>query len=89
MRNSATQNPSNKVGRNSGAGPGGVSRIVPTQQEARRGLEPLQVRGGRSWLRPLGMGLSALALLGMAGYAARQRQRKHSFRSRLEDLVRW
>jgi hypothetical protein len=90
MRYTETQNPRNKVGRNSGAGPAGISEIVPTPQEAARGLEPMSV-GGRRWSRPLGMGLGALALAGagVAGYLGWQRTRKPTLRSRLERMVPW
>jgi hypothetical protein len=88
MRYTEKQNPRNKVGRNSGAGPAGISEIVPTAEEARRGLEPLRV-GGRRWTRPLRMGLGALALAGagVAGYVARQRMRKPTLRTRLERMI--
>lgn len=92
MRYSADQNPSNLVGRNSGWGPGGVSQVVPTQREAERGLEPIRLgsEGGRKWLRPLNMGLGALALVGAGalGYVVRQRRQPHGLRGRVERLVK-
>lgn len=91
-KNTANQNPGNKVARNSGWGPGGVDEIVPTREEARHGLERMQRPGARrGWMRPMGMGLGALALLGagVAGLVVRQRRQKRSLRGRLEDMVGW
>lgn len=85
MANSATQNPANKVGRNSGAGAGGVTEVVPSEAEARRGLEPIRThmtpgRSGGIWA-----GLGAATLLG-AGVAAFVTRRLRQPRSRLDRL---
>lgn len=91
MRYSPEQNPSNLVGRNSGAGPGGVTQVVPTAREAERGLKPIRLEeGGRRWMRPLGMGLGALALVGAGalGYVMRQRRQPSGLRGRMEKLVK-
>jgi hypothetical protein len=91
MPNSATQNPANKVGRNSGAGAGGVSEVVPTEAEARRGLTSnFPTTGGSG-----GSGVGSLARLGVvgavgAGLAAlitRHLRRPKSRLDRLRDYV--
>lgn len=88
-RNDATQNPSNKVGRNSGAGPDGVSRIAVTAREAARGLEPLRTDGGSRWVRPLGLGLGAIAAAGagVAALAWKRSRRPRGLAARLGRLV--
>lgn len=88
-RNSADQNPSNKVGRHSGAGPGGVSRIVPTAAEARRGLQPIELGRGRRWGGGLALGLGALALAGaaVAALVAQRARQPRGLRPRIERLV--
>jgi len=91
MSNSATQNPSNKVGRNSGAGAGGVSEVVPSAAEARRGLEPVQSQATLSSPTPSGSSgggfgkLGVVTLLG-AGIAALVTRRVRQPRSRLDRL---
>jgi hypothetical protein len=85
MANSATQNPANKVGRNSGAGAGGVSEMVPSEAEHRRGLEPIRThqspgRSGGMWA-----GLGAVTVIG-AGVAAFVTRRLRQPRSRLDRL---
>lgn len=88
MPNTALQNPSNKVGRNSGAGPAGLSAINPTEAEARRGLEPISTEHSSGWMRSLGLGLGALAVLGAgwAAYGMQQRQRR-SLRGRVQRMI--
>lgn len=89
-RNDALQNPDNKVGRNSGAGPDGVSRIARTAREAARGLEPLRTGGGtRRWVRPLGLGLGAIAAAGagVAALAWKRSRRPRGLAARLASLV--
>lgn len=68
MANSAAQNPADKVGRNSGAGPQGVSEIAPTAQEAARGVRPVTRGAPPADSNRLVAGLSAVAVLG-AGVA--------------------
>jgi len=87
MRYSATQNPANKVGRNSGAGPAGVSEIVPTAQEAANGLQPLAVRPHRRWTRPLALGVSALALVGAGALAVQKRRQQRTLRGRVQHFL--
>lgn len=87
MANSATQNPANKIGRNSGAGAAGISEIEPTRAEAARGLEPLgRERGG--WARRIGMGFGAIALLGSASaYLWKRVRQPKGFRDRIARKV--
>jgi hypothetical protein len=93
MRYTADQNPSNRVGRNSGAGPGGISRVTPTAAERARGLEPidLDARPAGGW-KGVGIGLGAVALIG-AGIAAAalqsRRRYRRSWRGRLQGIVGW
>jgi hypothetical protein len=96
MRYSAEHGASNRVGRNSGAGPGGVSRMVPTERERERGLEPLDLDApvrGRPGLLRLGLGLGALAVAAGAGVAAyaiqNERRRRRSMSGRLQRMVGW
>lgn len=89
MANSYSQNPRNKVGRNSGAGPGGLSQVVPTQREAERGLQPITLDDdGAGWMARLGLGLGVVGLVsaGAAVFLA-QRARQRTLRGRLERLV--
>lgn len=88
MANSATQNPTNKVGRNSGGGDGGVSRMVPSEAEARRGVQPI---GGSAHAAPAGRSGGMMATLGAvtlagAGVAALVTRRLRRPTSRLERL---
>lgn len=88
-KNTANQNPANKVGRYSGAGEAGISQIVPTDREAQRGLQPLRISESDRWGGSYALGLGALALLG-AGVAVllvqRARQPK-GIRPRIERMV--
>jgi hypothetical protein len=87
MANSATQNPSNKVGRNSGAGAGGISEIVPSEREAQQGLQPLRTshyeEPSRSYL-----GLGTVAVLG-AGVATFVMRRLRQPQSRIDRVRSW
>ncbi len=85
-RNTATQNPNNKVGRNSGAGPDGISRIAATAPASARGLVAPGVRRGRRWVRPLGLGLVA-AGVGAAAYAWSRGSRPADLGARLSRLM--
>jgi hypothetical protein len=88
MANGATQNPANKVGRNSGAGPTGISAFQPTAAEAARGLEPMgQNRTG--WTGRLGMGFGAIALVGSASaYLWKRVRQPKGFRARIKRMIR-
>lgn len=88
-RNTANQNPGNKVGRYSGAGAAGVSEIVPTEREALRGLQPIRISEGGRWGTGLALGLGALALLGagVAAYLAQRSRQPKGLRPRLERMV--
>jgi hypothetical protein len=89
MANSATQNPANKVGRNSGAGAGGVSEIVPTEAEARRGVHPVGgvEEGGRSGGTLARLGAVTLAGAGLAALVTRRLRRPRSRLDRLRGYV--
>lgn len=92
MSYSAQQNANNHVGRNSGAGPDGVTRLVPTEREAARGLKPMSIGHDHDhgWRRlGIGAGASALALLGVgaAWYRSRQRPTPRGVRARLTHLI--
>ncbi|HET8655744.1 MAG TPA: hypothetical protein VFL93_09545 [Longimicrobiaceae bacterium] len=91
MPNSVQQNPMNKVGRNSGAGRTGVSRLVPTPREAARGVREMDLddSGTSGWVGRLGVGLGVASALGagIAVLAARRARRRRSLRSRLERFV--
>jgi len=90
MAYTAEQNANNRVGRNSGAGPDGITRLVPTEAEAARGLEPISIGDHRGWGRlgvGIGAGASALALLGAGAAWYRARHRPHGVRARLSHLV--
>jgi hypothetical protein len=66
MANDAKQNPANKWGRYSGGGPAGVSEVIPSEAEARRGLEPFSLGGDES-ARALALGMTALLGAVVAG----------------------
>jgi hypothetical protein len=88
--NSAKQNPRNLVGRNSGGGPDGVTRMVPTEREAERGVEPIDISGA-GWLRPLALGLGAALVVGASVTAlAMQRAREQrKLRHRVGRMINW
>lgn len=75
MPNDASQNPANRWARHSGAGPGGISEVVPTEAEARRGLQPFSLDEGGQAGRMLALAVTAAVaaiLAGAAVYRARQ-----------------
>lgn len=75
MPNDATQNPTNRWARNSGVGTAGISSVVPTGAEARRGLEPFSIDGGGGMGRGIALGLVAVLGALMAGaFVWRSRQ---------------
>jgi hypothetical protein len=88
MTNSATQNPANKVGRNSGAGAAGISELVPSEAESRRGLEPLRTGDTNGSSSGRFFGLGAVALLG-GGIASLLVRKLRAPRSRVERLKNW
>lgn len=61
MTNDATQNPANRSARYSGAGTGGISQVIPTEAESRRGLRPFSLDDSASGARPIALGLTAVA----------------------------
>jgi hypothetical protein len=87
-KNTAAQNPRNKVGRYSGAGEAGISEIVPTDAESRRGLRPMSTSEAR-WGGGLALGLGALALIGagLATLLAQRARKPKGLRPRLERMV--
>lgn len=87
MANGATQNPTNKVGRNSGVGPAGISEIQPTTAEAARGLAPIGRNSG-GWARRFGIGFGAIALLGSgSAYIWKRVRQPKGFRERMARMV--
>ena len=90
MKNTIARNPRNKVGRNSGAGRGGVDMYLPTAAEARRGLRPFE-EPESPWPVRIGIGIGFLGMVGggIVALAMRRAERKRSMRGRLERLVPW
>lgn len=89
--NTAEQNPSNKVGRNSGAGPGGVTEMIPTAREARRGVRPIDLDHNGRRFGPLALGVGAALVVG-AGVTALAIQRdreQRTLRHRVKEAVGW
>jgi len=84
MSNSATQNPANKVGRNSGDGPVGVSEAVPSAAEAARGVQAIGGTPPAGRKRTAG----AVALLG-TGLAVWLARRARKPQGRVERLRAW
>jgi hypothetical protein len=77
MPNDATQNPTNRWARNSGAGTGGVSQVIPTRAEAGRGLQPFSLDETGDAARAIGLGLAmalGAILAGAVVWRARQPQ---------------
>jgi hypothetical protein len=83
MANDARQNPSNKWGRYSGGGPAGVSEVIPTEAEARRGLQPFSTGGGEPVPRTLALGLTALVGALLAGAAVWRARQPKDLRTRM------
>lgn len=88
--NSAKQNPRNLVGRNSGAGPDGVTRMTPSDREAERGLQPIDI-SGPGWLRPLTLGLGAALLVGasVTALAMQRARQERTLRHRIGRMIDW
>lgn len=77
MANDATQNPANRWARNSGFGPGGISTIVPSAAEERRGLQQLSLDRPSAPGRTVALGLVAAVAAAVASaivHRARQPQ---------------
>ena len=91
MPNLVNQNPRNKAGRNSGAGPGGVTAWTPSRAEAQQGLRRYQMDAPSTWPIRIGLAVGVLALLGsgVMALALRRAERKRSVRGRLESIVNW
>jgi hypothetical protein len=92
MKNSVNQNPANKVGRNSGGGPTGVDRYIPTQREAAHGLQEHEgATGGRIWRGwSAALGFVAAAAAGTSYYIFRERQQKRTgWRGKLRGVIPW
>jgi hypothetical protein len=91
MPNSATQNPANKVGRNSGAGEGGISETVPTQAEAQRGVQPISTgyrpEVGRSGGTAARLGVATLLGAGIAAFVTRRLRKPKSWTDRVRSAI--
>jgi hypothetical protein len=88
MDNTTIQNPANRVGRNSGAGPGGVSEVIPTEAEARRGLEPFSIDSHPDRVRRMvGIGVAAAAGVGIAVLATLRLRRPKTVGNRIQELL--
>jgi hypothetical protein len=90
MKNTIARNPRNKVGRNSGAGRGGLDMYVPTPEESKRGLRPFE-EPTSPWPMRIGVGIGFLGMVsgGIVALAMRRAERKRTVRGRLEKLVPW
>jgi hypothetical protein len=88
--NSAKQNPRNLVGRNSGGGPDGVTRMIPSDREARRGLRPIEISGS-GWLRPFTLGLGAALVVGasVTALAMQRARQERTLRHRVGRMINW
>jgi hypothetical protein len=87
MANDVSQNPSNKVGRNSGAGSSGISTYTPTAREAARGLGPSHVESGRAWGVWSLFGMAAAAAAGAGLYLRRERKKRTGWRGALRKVL--
>jgi len=90
MKHTIARNPRNKVGRNSGAGSGGLDMYLPTHEESKRGLRPFE-EPESPWPMRIGVGLGVLGMIGggLVALAIRRAERKRTVRGRLENLVPW
>lgn len=84
MSNGVTQNPANRAARNSGAGRAGIDEIVPTEREARRGLEAMGTTSPTSW-RGFGLGAVAAVGAGLGAFAVRRIRARRGWRARVRD----
>jgi len=87
MSNDVSQNPSNKVGRNSGAGSSGISTYTPTAREADRGLVPIAVESGRAWGVWSLFGMAAAAAAGAGLYLRRERKKRTGWKGALRKVL--
>ena len=88
MANDARQNPANKWGRYSGAGAAGISEVVPSEAEARRGLEPFSIGGNAASDRAFALGGAALLGAAIAAFAVWQARRPRDLPTRVLRKVR-
>ena len=88
MANDARQNPANKWGRYSGAGAAGISEVVPSEAEARRGLEPFSIGGNAASARALALGGAAMLGAAIAAFAVWQARRPRDLPTRVLRKVR-
>ena len=90
MKNTISRNPRNRVGRNSGAGRGGLDMYLPTPAESRRGLRPFE-EPPSPWPMRVGVALGVLGMIGggILALAMRRAERKRSFRGRIERVLPW
>jgi hypothetical protein len=90
MKHTISRNPRNKVGRNSGAGPGGIDMYLPTHAESKRGLRPFE-EPPSPWPMRVGVALGVLGMIGggIVALAMRRAERKRSLRGRIEGMLPW
>jgi hypothetical protein len=88
--NTAHHTPQHPVGRYSGGGPDGVTRMVPSDREAQRGLQPIEL-SGPGWLRPLTLGLGAALLVGasVTALAMQRARQERTLRHRVGRMINW
>lgn len=84
MSHEAIQNPRNKVGRYSGAGPGGISEVVPTERERERGLEPISLDRDRGWAAPA-LALTAILGAGLGAYLVKRAREPRTTADRIRN----
>jgi hypothetical protein len=89
MSNDARQNPSNKSGRYSGGGPAGISQVVPTEAEARRGLQPFRLDEDADPVRVFMLGATALIGALVAGALLWRARQPDDLPTRIRKRVGW
>jgi hypothetical protein len=89
MTNDARQNPANKSGRYSGGGPAGISQVVPTEAEARRGLQPFRLDEDADPVRVFMLGATAVIGALIAGALLWKVRQPDDLPTRIRKRVGW